>query len=97
MHSGRAVIVTLFLCVMQRSMYTVDRVMLIVVLTIIQVSFLNIRFHDFLCEHGSSGFASQSLRQHNLKSTLKMISEKNFLVYVLKSGNNATAKLRLCK
>ena len=47
MHSGRAVIVTLFLCVMQRSMYTVDRVMLIVVLTIIQVSFLNIRFHDF--------------------------------------------------
>ena len=62
-----------------------------------QVSFLNIRFHDFLCEHGSSGFASQSLRQHNLKSTFKMISEKNFLVYVLKSGNNASAKLRLCK
>ena len=97
MHSGRAVIVTLFLCVMQRSMYTVDRVMLIVVLTIIQVSFLNIRFHDFLREHGSSGFASQSLRQHNLKSKFKMISEKNVLVYVLKSGNNASAKHRLCK
>ena len=78
-------------------MDTVDRVMLIVVLTIIEVSFWNIRFHVFLCEHGSSGFASQSLRQHNLKSTFKMISEKNVLVYVLKSGNNASAKLRLCK
>ena len=78
-------------------MDTVDRVMLIVVLTIIEVSFWNIRFDDFLCEHGSSGFVSQSLWQHNLKSTLKMISVKNFLVYVLKSGNNATAKLRLCK
>ena len=63
-------------------MDTVDRVMLIVVLTIIEASFWNIRFDDFSCEHGSSGFALQSLRQHNLKSTFKMISGRNFLVYV---------------
>ena len=78
-------------------MDTVDRVMLIVVLTIIEVSFWNIRFDDFLCEHGSSGFALQSLRQHNLKSTLRMISEINVLVYVVKFENDASAKLRLCK
>ena len=49
----------------------------------------------FSCEHGSLGFALESLSWDNLMSTFATISARNFVVDILNSESNASAKLQL--
>ena len=51
----------------------------------------------FSCEHGSLGFALESLSWDDLMSTFSTNTITNILVAILNSESNVSTKLWLCK